>query len=176
MTTIAAPTTRQDRFVTRHLHFVYMVWARAVRQASRRGLVLCGCGHPIAGLATAAAPRGRPRKAALPPASLGVEGEDYVLVPWTDQESKVWADKAKTRSKPLTAAKKEEKAATRWQLASKGRNVKLKQSLSQHLLTDQGLLGYVVRQANVQLGEAVLEVGAGTGNLTQVTSLLHRTS
>jgi Ribosomal RNA adenine dimethylase len=164
-----------DRFVTRHLHFVNMVWACAVRQASRRGLVLCGCGHPIAGLATAAAPRAkatRNMKRAPPPASLGVEGEDYVLVPWTEQESKVWADKAKTRSKPLTAAKKEEKAATRWQLASKGRNVKLKQSLSQHLLTDQGLLGYVVRQANVQLGEAVLEVGAGTGNLTQVTSVV----
>jgi Ribosomal RNA adenine dimethylase len=150
-----------------------MVWACAVRQATRRRAVLCGCGHPIAGLATAAAPRAqKSTRNRPPPASLGVEGEDYVLVPWTDQESKVWADKAKTRSKPLTAAKKEEKAATRWQLASKGRNVKLKQSLSQHLLTDQGLLGYVVRQANVQLGEAVLEVGAGTGNLTQVTTLL----
>jgi hypothetical protein len=90
----------------------------------------------------------------------GVEGEDYVLLPWTVEQLRQGAG-----SKQKDSASTSPSVA--WHKASKGRNVKLKQSLSQHLLTDAGLLGYVIRQGAVRQGDRVVEIGAGTGNLTQ---------
>ncbi|KAG5177108.1 S-adenosyl-L-methionine-dependent methyltransferase [Tribonema minus] len=98
----------------------------------------------------------------------GVEGEDFVLIPWTPEQLKSIRAKAKAEADASVSP------AVAWQRASKGRNVKLKQSLSQHLLTDQGLLGYVVRQAAVAEGDHVLEIGAGTGNLTQAILDAHK--
>ncbi|CAM9290224.1 unnamed protein product, partial [Chrysoparadoxa australica] len=39
-------------------------------------------------------------------------------------------------------------------------------SMGQHLLTNEGILKFIVRSARLEHGDTVLEIGPGTGNLT----------
>jgi len=58
-------------------------------------------------------------------------------------------------------------AAARTKAKLRSQKVKPKKSLGQNFVTDDDVLRRVVRAANIQPGDEVLEIGPGTGNLTR---------
>jgi 16S rRNA A1518/A1519 N6-dimethyltransferase RsmA/KsgA/DIM1 with predicted DNA glycosylase/AP lyase activity len=66
---------------------------------------------------------------------------------------------------PARGAAANSAGATRANL--KAANIKAKKSLGQNFLTDEATLAAIVRAAGIGPGDAVLEVGPGTGNLTR---------